>query len=85
MFAPGGAGTVQEIFQDACQNYYTTYSVKSPMVFYPTAYWDGPEAVFPVYPVMRKLAEKGGFSELLCITEDLHEIEEAFSRGLSNS
>lgn len=85
LFAPGGAGTVQEIFQDACQNYYTTYGVKSPMIFYPKAYWDGPEATFPVYPVMRKLAEKGGFTGLLSISDDLDEIEEAFERGLSNS
>ncbi|MBS2037885.1 LOG family protein [bacterium] len=85
LFAPGGAGTVQEIFQDACQNYYTTYSIKSPMVFYPKAYWDGPEAVFPVYPVMQKLAQKGGFTHLLSITDDLQEIEKAISGGLSNS
>lgn len=75
LFAPGGAGTVQEIFQDACQNYYTTYGVKSPMIFYPRAYWDGPEAAFPVYPVMRQLAAKGGFSSLLAICDDLTEVE----------
>lgn len=75
LFAPGGAGTVQEIFQDACQNYYTTYGVKSPMIFYPSAYWDGPEAAFPVYPVMQKLAARGGFTSLLAICDDLTEIE----------
>lgn len=87
LFAPGGAGTVQEIFQDACQNYYTTYGLQSPMIFYPRSYWDGPEAAFPVYPVMQKLAAKGGFASLLAITDNLQEIEallEAVSPGLSN-
>ncbi|SFU98747.1 LOG family protein [Pseudoduganella namucuonensis] len=33
VFTEGNAGTVQEIFQDACQNYYRTYDkYKSPMV-----------------------------------------------------
>ena len=87
LFAPGGAGTVQEIFQDACQNYYTTYGLQSPMIFYPRSYWDGPEAAFPVYPVMQKLAAKGGFASLLAITDNLQEIEallEAVPPGLSN-
>lgn len=80
LYAPGGAGTIQEIFQDACQNYYTTYGERSPMVFYPTAYWDGPEAPFPAYPLMRKVAEKGGFAHLLSITDDLLEAEETFAQ-----
>ena len=73
VFAPGGAGTVQEIFQDACQNYYTTYEVKSPMIFYPSQYWT---EVFPVFPVMEKLAAKGQFSHLLHICDDLGTIPE---------
>ena len=33
IFAPGSAGTIQEIFQDATQNHYATTGVSSPMVF----------------------------------------------------
>ena len=33
VFAPGSAGTTQEIFQDAAQNHYTTFDYVSPMVF----------------------------------------------------
>lgn len=68
VFAPGGAGTVQEIFQDACQNYYTTYAVKSPMIFYSSSYW---RETFPVYPVMEKLAARGQFLHLLHLCDDL--------------
>ena len=32
VFAPGSAGTVQEVFQDATQNHYRLFSALSPMV-----------------------------------------------------
>ena len=32
VFLPGAAGTVQEIFQDACENYYADESSVAPMV-----------------------------------------------------
>ncbi|MCU1414674.1 MAG: hypothetical protein JWN80_2014 [Microbacteriaceae bacterium] len=40
IFADGAAGTVQEIFQDAAQNYYSTFAYQSPMVFLGTERWD---------------------------------------------
>jgi predicted Rossmann-fold nucleotide-binding protein len=33
IYAPGSAGTIQEIFMDLAQNYYHTYGWHSPMVF----------------------------------------------------
>ena len=33
IYAPGSAGTVQEIFMDAAQNHYATFGAISPMVF----------------------------------------------------
>jgi predicted Rossmann-fold nucleotide-binding protein len=39
VFAPGAAGTVQELFQDACQNYYRTFDVSSPMVLMGRRFW----------------------------------------------
>jgi predicted Rossmann-fold nucleotide-binding protein len=33
IYAPGSAGTMQEIFQDLTQNHYATYGARSPMVF----------------------------------------------------
>ena len=32
IYAPGSAGTMQELFQDLTQNHYATYGVRSPMV-----------------------------------------------------
>lgn len=40
VFAPGKAGTLQEIFQDAVRNYYRAQTdLFSPMVFYDKSYW----------------------------------------------
>ncbi|MCC6538776.1 MAG: hypothetical protein IT162_14570 [Bryobacterales bacterium] len=80
IFAPGNGGTVQEIFQDACQNYYRTYArVKSPMILLGTEYWN-PAAVDyspgvavrnkPAYPLLRKLAAEKGFEDYLLLTDD---------------
>lgn len=38
IFAEGNAGTVQEIFQDACQNYYVNFNFRSPMILFGTHY-----------------------------------------------
>jgi predicted Rossmann-fold nucleotide-binding protein len=39
IFAPGNAGTVQEIFQDAAQNYYKTFGHVAPMILWGHNYW----------------------------------------------
>ena len=80
IFAPGNGGTVQEIFQDACRNYYQTYArVKSPMILLGTEYWN-PAAVDytpgvavrhkPAYPLLRKLAAEKSFEDYLLLTDD---------------
>lgn len=33
LYAPGSAGTLQEVFMDLAQNHYTTFTWRSPMVF----------------------------------------------------
>lgn len=39
VFAPGSAGTLQEVFMDLCQNHYGTLKWISPMVFLDRAYY----------------------------------------------
>lgn len=57
VFAPGKAGTCQEAFTDAVQNYYARDPADmQPMVFFPRAYWT--ETV-PVVPCLQKLAAAG--------------------------
>jgi predicted Rossmann-fold nucleotide-binding protein len=81
IFAPGNAGTVQEIFQDACQNYYQTYGPSAPMVLFSSDYWNPVEMSEgsadrrkQVYPLLKKLASEKGFEKQLIITDSLAEI-----------
>lgn len=80
IFAEGNAGTVQEIFQDACQNYYATHGEAAPMILLGSRYWNrnadletgrGPKSV---WPLLRQLGEEKGFSHLLRLSDDLDEI-----------
>jgi predicted Rossmann-fold nucleotide-binding protein len=53
VFLPGRAGTVQEVFQDGCENFYADESSVAPMVLVGVEYWT--ETV-PVWPLLRALA-----------------------------
>ncbi len=53
VFLPGAAGTVQEIFQDACENYYADDATVTPMILVGERYWT--EQV-PAWPLLRALA-----------------------------
>jgi len=53
VFLPGAAGTVQEVFQDACENYYADASSLAPMVLVGREHWT--ETV-PAWPLLRARA-----------------------------
>lgn len=83
VFFSGNAGTVQEIFQDANQNYYRVYEgYKSPMILFGTEYWNpgesspapNPDKRKPAYPLLRKLAKEKGFEDYLLLTDSLEEV-----------
>lgn len=82
IFAQGNAGTVQEIFQDACQNYYRTYGkAKSPMVLLGREYWNPTDPAGAAgdrrkqaYPLLEKLARERAFDDYLLLTDDLTQI-----------
>lgn len=59
IFAPGRAGTLQEIFQDAAQNYYPSEGAGlAPMVFFDVGgFWTD---TLPVRPLLEKLFSLGG-------------------------
>jgi predicted Rossmann-fold nucleotide-binding protein len=52
VFLPGAGGTVQEIFQDACENYYADESSVAPMVLVGRRYWT---EEIPAWPLLRAL------------------------------
>ncbi|MFK8115676.1 MAG: LOG family protein [Rubripirellula sp.] len=71
IFTPGSAGTIQEIFQDACQNHYNSFGVVSPMIFMDTHYWTKEK---PVYPLLKHLAADKPYGRLLEIHDHRSDI-----------
>jgi predicted Rossmann-fold nucleotide-binding protein len=70
VFAEGKAGTIQEIFQDATQNYYRSFSHFSPMVLLGVKYWT---ETFPVVPLLRALFSREDFDRYVLSTDDVTE------------
>ncbi|MCP4437823.1 MAG: hypothetical protein GY810_02680 [Aureispira sp.] len=73
IFAPGSAGTTQEIFQDATQNHYAKSSKLhvSPMILFGKKHWT---EVRPVWPLLQKVTENEVYGELLALTDNTEEI-----------
>src|SRR5262245_20540105 len=74
VFAPGGAGTMQEIFQDAAQNAYRTFG-RSPMAFLDREHYC---AETGLYPALERQAKRLGFSDLLSVGDEPEQILERF-------
>jgi len=53
VFLPGAGGTVQEVFQDACENYYADESSVAPMVLVGRTYWT---ETLPAWPLLEALS-----------------------------
>ena len=73
VFAPGSAGTIQEVFQDAAQNHYESFGKASPMVFLDIDYWT---RVKPIYPVLQQLAADKPYGDVLTAFDDVEPIVE---------
>lgn len=81
IFAQGNGGTVQEIFQDANQNYYSIFGkMQSPMILLGKDFWH-PEPgkpykdkQKPVYPLLMALAQEKNFAEKVLLTDSSDEI-----------
>lgn len=71
VFAPGSAGTIQEVFQDAAQNHYKSFGVASPMVFFGTEYWTETK---PVYPLLQSLAADREYGSMLAAFDEIADI-----------
>jgi predicted Rossmann-fold nucleotide-binding protein len=74
VFAPGGAGTMQEIFQDAAQNADRIFG-RSPMAFLDTRHYCDETGL---YPTLARQAERLGFSDLLSISDEPEQILDRF-------
>lgn len=78
IYMPGGAGTLQEIFQEAVQNHYVSLGYPSPMIFVGRQHW---MEVTPVYPFMQHMIETGQYKNLILALVDT---DEEIIRSLNN-
>lgn len=73
VFFPGAAGTVQEVFQDATQNFYGLHGLVSPMVFVGTEFW---RTTMPAWDVLVSLFDD---HHMLHLTDDVDEVVDFLS------
>ena len=66
VFLPGAAGTVQEIFQDACENYYAEPSMIAPMVLVGEQHWT---VDLPAWPLLQALAGERTMSSRIALVD----------------
>lgn len=78
MFLPGRAGTVQEIFQDACENYYADVSVVAPMVLVGVSYWTDE---LPAWPLLERLAQGTAMEPHVHLVETIDEAAKLLVSG----
>ena len=71
IFAPGRAGTTQEIFQDACQNHYASLGEVSPMVFLGAERYTGET---PLWETVQALAKGRHYQDYLCLSDEVSEV-----------
>ncbi len=81
VFAPGGAGTLQEIFQDAAQNAYKVFG-RSPMAFLDRRHYCVDTGL---YPTLQRQAERLGFADLLSVADEAAEILDRFPADPSST
>jgi predicted Rossmann-fold nucleotide-binding protein len=71
VFMPGAAGTVQEVFQSACANYYSEPDLVAPMVLLGRDYWT---THLPVWPLLEDLGRGRAFGPRLHLVDDPAEV-----------
>jgi len=77
VFAPGSAGTMQEIFQDACQNHYGTTGQISPMILLDRGYWTSTK---PAFPLIEQVSAGRRYGELLALVDSREDVVDLIQR-----
>ncbi len=71
VFLPGAAGTVQEVFQAACTNYYAEEADVAPMLFVGRQYWT---ETLPAWPLVSALADGRPLATAARLLDDTAEV-----------
>jgi predicted Rossmann-fold nucleotide-binding protein len=75
VFLPGVGGTVQEVFQDGCENYYADESSVAPMVLVGRRYWT---EQLPAWPLLQALARGRPMEEHVHLVDTVEEASALF-------
>ncbi len=78
VFLPGAGGTVQEIFQDACENFYADESSVAPMVLVGRRYWT---EEYPAWALLAALAHGRAMAPLVHLVDTVEEALAAVGNG----
>lgn len=78
VFLPGSGGTVQEIFQDACENFYADETSVAPMVLVGREYWT---ERYPAWPLLRALAEGRPMERHVHLVDTVKEAADLITAG----
>ena len=78
IFLPGAGGTVQEIFQDACENYYADESSIAPMVLVGRRYWT---EELPAWPLLKALSRGRPMEEHVHLVDTVQDAAALVQRG----
>jgi predicted Rossmann-fold nucleotide-binding protein len=76
VFLPGAGGTVQEVFQDACENYYADDDKVAPMVLVGARYWT---ETLPAWPLLTALARGRAMETHVHLVDTVEEAASLFS------
>jgi len=71
VFLPGRAGTLQEVFQDACENYYADDADVAPMVLVGVDYWT---RELPAWPLLEALAGDRAMAGRMHLVDDVADV-----------
>lgn len=77
VFLPGAGGTVQEIFQDACANYYAASEAVAPMVLVGREHWT---RRLPAWPLLEALGADRAMGARLHLVDDVTEVPDLLER-----
>jgi predicted Rossmann-fold nucleotide-binding protein len=77
VFLEGSGGTVQEIFQDACENFYADESSVAPMVLVGRTYWT---ETLPAWPLLRSLSRGRAMEDHVHLADTVEEAAEVVGR-----
>jgi predicted Rossmann-fold nucleotide-binding protein len=81
VFLPGAGGTVQEVFQDACENYYADESSVAAMVLVGRLYWT---ETLPAWPLLRSLARGRPMEERVHLVDTVDEAADLLGQAASS-